>query len=476
MSSSGAKRPREHDDVSELPRKRAITDLLICVSRQDCAAALSSCYGMFNHANQQAHDEDLASGSDAALCRLLSFLLLQDSFGGGRPPAAAAAASGAPAGRATRISDEIARACQVIEMAYRCTEQALEKSFQKVGPTFLQLFSNILEAALAQVQEYRKPNLRPMSGAAAPATELKLANACLQSVTKILSYYAKIKAAILLMARHRVLSLMIALLRPSGAVSLEARHNTLWTLANMACCDENMTRMADQPGLLDVVIQVANAPRERSDPRPVRPAALPLQHSAFRFLLNLSCEEQNKVQMSEREDLLDAIRNMAGTRLVPRSGSGPTRDVSARLLQTRLLALGTLRNVAHVPSPHKRRLCATRGGALLDVLCDATHRSEDPSICDKAIAVAFNLVSADTAEVLVAHPRLLDSLVDAASRPINFPEANAASDTSIMACRALNALDQATSRGSEECHARVRAAIDRVTRARQCHSIAPVPE
>ena len=106
-------------------------------------------------------------------------------------------------------------------MAYRCTEQALEKSFQKVGPTFLQLFSNILEAALAQVQEYRKPNLRPMSGAAAPATELKLANACLQSVTKILSYYAKIKAAILLMARHRVLSLMIALLRPSGAVSLE---------------------------------------------------------------------------------------------------------------------------------------------------------------------------------------------------------------------------------------------------------------
>ena len=255
--------------------------------------------------------------------------------------------------------------------------------------------------------------------------------------------------------------------QPLGVALPAARHNTLWALANMACCNENMTHMAHQPGLLDVVTQAAHAVDESGTNQL---AALPLQHSAFRCLLNLSCEPRNKMHLSQREDLVDAIRRTVETRHAPRSASG---DVGARRLQTRLFALGTLRNLAHAPPPHKRRLCTTQ---VLNVLCGAARSGREPSVRDKAVAVVFNLVSSDTAQIIVAHPGLLGSLVDAASMPVNCQEASSAYNASIMACRALNALHQMTSRGPEACHASVRAAIERVSRPPRCPSITPVPD
>lgn len=241
MSSSRAKRSRDHDEsIPEQTRKRAVpskfcrvsvaappspvptfSDLPTCAPRHDSFDALSLGFSMSNYADRRPRGGERAAGSEAALRRLLSLLLLRDSFGGGT-----AAATGAPAGGAPRISDEIARACQVVAMAHRRSRDMLATSFPKAGPAFLDLFANVLEAALAQARE--RCNLYPpvVPSAAAPATELGPADACLQSVTKTLCCYARIKSATPLMARHRVLPLMIALLRPSSAAS---REGTTWS-------------------------------------------------------------------------------------------------------------------------------------------------------------------------------------------------------------------------------------------------------
>ena len=146
------------------------------------------------------------------------------------------------------------------------------------------------------------------------------------------------------------------------------------------------------------------------------------------------------------------------------------RSIANMLLQTRLFALGTLSNIAHTPPPQKLRLCTTQDGMLLTLLCNTvSSREEDSSIRDKTFAVIFNLLSIETAQLLVTHARLLDCLVEAASTPgTNTPES-----AGTMAFRSLNALSQVvTSRGLEEYQVLVRRAIDQVNVSRRFHDMA----
>ena len=221
--------------------------------------------------------------------------------------------------------------------------------------------------------------------------------------------------------------------------------------------------------------------------------ALRLQHSAFRCLLNLSWDTQNRVAMSERDDLLETIAKSVRMKALPSVPSVSTGDsVGASsssssssnhlLLQTRMFALGTLRNIANTTSPQQYRLCTTQDGMLLDLLCDITTHSsegEDSSIRDKAFAVIFNLVSKDTAVLLISHSRLVDTLVEAASVHTTLQEAMNISveSASAMSFRALNALDGAVASSDcpEELRFKVRQAIDRVNEARRYEEMA-VPE
>lgn len=468
MSCPTAKRSRSSGqlDISEAPWQSAITALLTCVSRQDCIEALSSSFRVFNHSNEQTHDEEMTSGADAALCRLLSFLLFKELVEGeGRLTHAASSTTSETQGRRViRISDEITCTCQIIEMIYRCSKEVLETSFQKVGPDFLHLLSSIL----AQI---------PKHSTATPSADMKSAHVCLRSVTKVLCHYARVHSATMSMAHHpRILSLMISLLQhPVGIIPFEAHHNALWVLANMACCNENMQRMTSHDRLLDTIIQAANIMHEIDETRPIHRHALRLQHSAFRCLLNLSWDQHNKTLMSERDDLVKTIGKTVDMKTVPGSGNEARNSLGAMLLQTRMFALGTLRNIAHTPSPQKFRLCTTQDGMLLNLLSDtALSDEEDPSVRDKAFAVIFNLVSPDTAEMLILHPSLLDSLVEAASVPSNLQlqGASTAESASTMSFRSLNALDQAVAtRGSEECHVKVRQAIEQVNMARRFHNM-----
>jgi len=389
----------------------------------------------------------------------------------------------------SRISDEVTCACQITEMIYRCSKGALEASFQRVGQDFLHILAKVMAHQLPKYQTSSREDddhggIIPGSVAAPSSADMKSTNVCLKSVTKILCHYARVQSATTSMAHNpKLLSLMISILQhPVGIIPFEACHNTLWVLANMACCNENMKHMASNTRLLDTVIQAANIMqqvpqdniREGETPRFSSHHALRLQHSAFRCLLNLSWEQENKTLMSQRDDLVDSIVRIVQLKTLPTTGSGST-DASSKaivtmLLQTRLFALGTLRNIAHTPAQQKLQLCTAQDGMLLKLLCDtvATSSSEDPAIRGKAFAVIFNLVSSQTAEILISHPRILDYLTEAASNPDQGESKPESAST--MAFRSLHALDQAvTSRGSSDETRRlmVRRAINQVTLTRR---------
>ena len=449
---------------------------------------------IFNHSNEQIHDEEIASQADAVLCRLLSFLLLKISSGfGAHANQATYASTEQPQVATVIISDEIACTCQIIEMVYRCSKEVLETSFRKIGSTFLNLFANIL-ARLLPIYHTSNDSQDMLTADNTPLTDMKSATICLQSVTKTLCHYARVQSATTSIAqRPELLSLMISLLQHpiGGVMPFEAYHNTLWILANIACCEENMQSMASHPQLLDTVIQAANFMHETLLRHQV---ALRLQHSAFRCLLNLSWDNLNRVAMSERDDLLENIAKSVRMKALPSvpsvstgdsvgaSSSSSSSSSNHLLLQTRMFALGTLRNIANTTSPQQYRLCTTQDGMLLDLLCDITTHSsegEDSSIRDKAFAVIFNLVSKDTAVLLISHPRLVDTLVEAASVHTTLQEAMNISveSASAMSFRALNALDGAVASSDcpEELRFKVRQAIDRVNEARRYNEMA-VPE
>ena len=222
--------------------------------------------------------------------------------------------------------------------------EVLEASFQKVGPDLLHILVNILAR---QLPKYRTSN--QTQSAATTLADMKSTNVCLRSVTKILCHYARVQSATTAMAHHlNLLSLIISLLQhPAGVIPFEAYHNSLWVLANMACCNENMQHMASHGRLLGTVIHAANIMHETdsntADARLNHQHMLRLQHSAFRCILNLSWDQENKTLMSERDDLVHTIGRTVRLKTLPGSGSDVPRALSNMLLQTRLFALGTLR-------------------------------------------------------------------------------------------------------------------------------------
>ena len=408
--------------------------------------ALSKSFRIFNHTNEQVHDAEIASKADAALCRLLSFLMHKDSSeednGSANEPHAIQ-------------PDEIAYTCHIIEMIYRCSKEVMEESFQEVGREFLHKLTNILARQLQVVST----SSSGQSGIRA-VTDLKSVRMCLSSITKILCHYARSKSATISMAQHpQLLSLIISLLRcPVEAVSFEAHFNTLWVLANMACCTENTRIIASHDGLLGILLQVANTTHNQNRDLSISPGqALRLRHTTFRCLLNLSWDPANKSMMTERDDLILAIRNAVLS--FPEDGSESGDAYDAMLLQTRMFALGTMRNIAHTSPSHQLRLCTNQNGMVLNMLCDITQDGDfDSAVRDKAFAVMFNLVSNSTLNVMISHPRLLDILVGAASAGHTNVQASTTS------FRALNAL--ASSHGAPECLNKVRLAIEQVNRAR----------
>ena len=444
--------------------------LSLCISQRDRSRALSTSFNSFNHTNEQVHDEEVRAGADCALCRLLSFLILKETF---EAEERVVPAGGANIPAASRVTYEIAGVCQVIELIYRCSKEVMEVSFNHVGRDYLRLFCRVSSLALLYYQG------QDVSLEGPSQHNIKASNTILTAVTKTLSHFARAPSKTVHMASHpRLLPLFVTFIRPSSrGIPFEARRNTLWILANMACCTENMQHMAshDDHALLDALIETTKvdfgAETDSSELRISQELlqSILLQYSAFRCLLNLTWNEGNKMLLSERQDLVGSI--IATLSILPNrvEGEAEAESFNTVLRTARRFAIGTLRNLANTPPRQKVLLCSYQERIILNVLCDATEDDRDTVMRDKAFAVIFNLISNDTANDIIVHPRLLDVLVDAASAPTSDTGTESSSSMSLRSLQSLELLLSGDM--PESSHQRLRQALDQVSVARRLTEI-----
>ena len=382
----------------------------------------------FNHSNESTHDEEIDSVADAALCRLLSFLLFKefsiDKFDSRE--------------KHSCLPEEILRTCQLLEMIYRCSKTKITESFQRVGPDLLRLLCHII---MYEIDRYAPPHNPDTSYESTAPPDSKLPaigtsrrgedysegqrDTCLLSATRILFLYARVQSLTELMAHHKkLLSLCITLLKyPMDVVPFEVQHNVLFILANMACCRSCVLTLSSHDGLIDTVAYAADQHRVSTLAHKTSWAdyyqPLRFNSTAFRCLLNLSHPKENKVTLVGKDGLLRSIAYVIG--LQTSRWVGMPHNLNDMATQARRFAMSTLRNIASAPSEQKYRICSFENGILLDSLCITAQDVHDPVAKEKSFAVIFNLVCSDTAEILTMHPKLLELLVDAVSsqRPIS---------------------------------------------------------
>ncbi len=248
-----------------------------------------------------------------------------------------------------------------------------------------------------------------------------------KTATKIIGHFARVGSLTNTLAD--VPGLLTALRRVVAAngdvissihrtVPIEAKLNSLWVIANLACCAENMQKMAQHPQLLDTIVHVASHPNDYDESQCENVTEylqiLRSRSIAVRAILNLSWAHGNKIPFSEHSSLVDALLRAASQRRSSWTGHG--MGVSGYLLQTRRHAAGALRNLAAAPRRYKRRLCRFRDSCtFLETLADVATHDNDEVVREKIHATLFNLVSADTAKLFVEKQSVLDVIVGAAT-------------------------------------------------------------
>merc|ERR1712150_314624 len=200
-------------------------------------------------------------------------------------------------------------------------------------------------------------------------------------------------------------------------IPIEAQLTSLWTIANLACSEENMVKMAGHPGLIDTIVKTASHPNETDDDQfdsvTEYLKVLRIRSIALRAILNLSWANENKVPLIEHCDVLKLLLHAASHRHSDWAGDG--KGVSWILMQSRRLAAGALRNLADAPRRYKRRLCRLNNCTFLEKLAEIVTNDPDSVVRDKIHASLYNLVSADTAKLFVEKEDVLDAIVKAAT-------------------------------------------------------------
>mmetsp|Transcript_2078 Transcript_2078/g.3181 ORF Transcript_2078/g.3181 Transcript_2078/m.3181 type:complete len:699 (-) Transcript_2078:374-2470(-) len=235
----------------------------------------------------------------------------------------------------------------------------------------------------------------------------------LRKATKIIGHFARVSEATQQLAFHpRLLGSLRNTISfsPFMAVPSEARLNSLWILANLACNSENMVMMACHPGLLQMLVSTLFRTPQDGDSTDVVMQIFRSHSIACRALHNLAWAPANKIPMSENGALVEALSRMILQRTYLRMNR--PHGTSSILLQTRRHAAGALRNLAQAPRRNKIRLIQYGCGSFLDTLIDAARNDPDNIVSDKALATIHNLACVDTAETMIAKPEVLSLLKD----------------------------------------------------------------
>jgi hypothetical protein len=413
----------------------------ISLATGDREGAISQASTCFDHNEQDVHDQEISSGMDAVLTKHLGYLLCLRDY---QPPHAW-----------QDLTREIAFTCKTLEMVFRGSVKTVSESFKRNGEEVMTILLKVIDDELCHrlsiveatkevhtnVEESdEKEPPKPDSdvtkdeedkeeilhdadkGTKTRHCEIDVdrspeGDMILCKATKTLGHFARVENATQPMATHEgLLSILINLLtaQPYYAIPAEARLNSIWIIANLACNAENMVSMACHPELLASLISIAARTVVKSTPAEAVIEILRAQSIAVRALLNLSWAPENRIPMSENTNLVQVLSTLTIFRQSPKRG----RTLQEIVLQTRRGAVGTLRNLAAAPRRNKIFLCNYKNGLLLNVLTDAVLNDSDEGVKKRAFVTINNLAVHDTAPMMVKHPALVLVLKDSLQEDI----------------------------------------------------------
>eukprot|EP00339_Tiarina_fusa_P026268 CAMPEP_0117045014 /NCGR_PEP_ID=MMETSP0472-20121206/31164_1 /TAXON_ID=693140 ORGANISM="Tiarina fusus, Strain LIS" /NCGR_SAMPLE_ID=MMETSP0472 /ASSEMBLY_ACC=CAM_ASM_000603 /LENGTH=571 /DNA_ID=CAMNT_0004756899 /DNA_START=149 /DNA_END=1864 /DNA_ORIENTATION=- len=403
-----------------------------CMSEEERFDAIQMAISAFDHTDQFTHDAEIEAGADIALVKMLVFLEFKTGFR--RKPIKA---------NLEAITREISLTLQALEMVYRASPEAILTSFKRVGTDLLHnLVILVDEEVMTRVRAYSphvSPETASMSSVEKSTTQADRteqdseANRNNRSVTpppygnaygvgnwdrdlmlrktsKILGHFARVGEATKAIAHFPGLLgsiLNLVNMRPYDAVPWEARLSCLWTIANLACCADNMVLMMCTPGLINALVNVGFRQTEPSDPLERTMEILRARSIASRAIYNLSWPVENKIPMASNIALVRVLCQLAIQRKAPYAKSNTVHDI---MVQTRRHAIGAIRNIAAAPRRSKIGLCEYNNGKLLDVLTDVALNDSNEKAVELAFAAMHSLAIHDTAAGIVERPALVLAL------------------------------------------------------------------
>lgn len=391
--------PKRSRPTAPWTAKQVIDAIATSITPEERLEAVQKARDSFRHDVQSMHDDEMAAGADAALTKHLAYLLyMQREWGNSSTQPQDA------------LMNEMAVTIEALETLYRASSHVVGASFKRMGEELMHLVISIINGEVSRRQASMTDESRPMS----PLEDALIqdGDTILRRATKILGHFARVGEATKPIAHHSgLLASLVSLvsLRPYENTPWEARLSALWTIANLACNADNMRMIADTPGLVQAIVEVACRPLDPNDPIESTMEILRARSISSRAILNLSWFHENKISLAENASLIDLLAELMVRRPDDFQRS---RTIQEILNTTRRHALGALRNLAAAPRRTKITLCAYKNGHLLDVLTDAALNDPDPIVKDRSFATIHNLSIHDTADAIAGRPALIMALKD----------------------------------------------------------------
>jgi len=464
--------------------RTAVEGINSSISKSDRLSAIGAACATFDHDYSSTHDDEVRLfNADSALLKHLTLLLYRKSRiesnnntnnkSNSKESNSFISIIDDNDDDMSSLQEEVGYTCSALEMVCRCNATTLSESFNKFGCDLLEVLVFILK------DFYRKDNdengheneeqekqcerrdsvvswdLVGTEGQSQSNTALnKLVyhsyngDYAVNKATKILCHIARVGSAIEPLAKahdHNIIQILKNIVdtvrKDDGSNYQEARLNTLWIIANLACAPENMVYMASYNGLLDTLLKVVvrcgrcnatgslddeidndalaesfgyNTNNSSSDTR-YRTRCVAARGQAVRAFLNLSWAEENKLIFSSMTILLKSLIDL----ISPSSSESVPKSSTALsvLKSSKRHAAGTLRNIAAVQNnKQKLYLCTFDNNILIQSLLNALQAQEiDDSLRERIFATFYNLCCDETIHLFKEYPNLLQIFQDAAS-------------------------------------------------------------
>eukprot|EP00557_Chaetoceros_sp_GSL56_P013060 CAMPEP_0176480944 /NCGR_PEP_ID=MMETSP0200_2-20121128/2551_1 /TAXON_ID=947934 /ORGANISM="Chaetoceros sp., Strain GSL56" /LENGTH=575 /DNA_ID=CAMNT_0017877105 /DNA_START=224 /DNA_END=1951 /DNA_ORIENTATION=- len=483
---ASSKRPRAS---AEITAQNVTLAIQYGVLEKDRKEAIYNACAAFDHGVQAAHDDEIRVGADTAIFKHLTFLLYKrnvidgdafvenlhesDDSGSDQQQNSSKVSEETDQNR-DAMTEEITSTLEGLEMVLRCSADCVSISYYRIGQEALPIILSLLQQQLSQkLKSHRNAgretchmignmnSFQSISTASASVSEKEnssltnsvsrhCGDSILKTGTKIIGHFARVGQLTeeLASTKHLLATLKNIISAPKELfVPIESRMNCLWIIANLACSADNMIKMANHPGLVDTIVNVASHPdsKDEEDCQNVMEylQIIRSRSIAVRAIHNLSWAEENKIPLAENMELVEALLDTVSHRRSDWTGHG--KGVSTILLQSRKHAAAALRNIAAAPRRYKRRLCRLRDGSFLETLAEFAMADPDRDVRDKIHATLYNLVSADTAKQFIEKKAVLDVIVNAATSSMGEDSENDSNDntTQSMAVKTLRSLEKA---------------------------------